>query len=241
VTFHHPVYSTTGTRNNPVVRDQWGPLFEKYGVDLVLQGHDHSYGRGNKVANRRSTTVHNGVAYVVSVSGGKMYELNNGENWTGNAAEVRSTYENGQLYQMIDVSGDSIRYEARFANGEHHDGFTVRKNAKGERTVNDFRTAENTVGEQVVLDRTIVEQKGKVRVSAYGYDPGEKVSVYLPTAKQDGNGGQRAFVGYRTADELGRVDYRLELPPWAKRGNTYRLYLQSEHQKITSPVLTVTR
>ncbi len=42
VTFHHPVYSNTGTRNNPVVRAQWGPLFEKYGVDLVLQGHDHS-------------------------------------------------------------------------------------------------------------------------------------------------------------------------------------------------------
>ena len=74
VTFHHPVYSTTGTRNNPNVRGQWGPLFEKYGVDLVLQGHDHSYGRGNVATARKSSTVHNGTVYVVSVSGGKMYD-----------------------------------------------------------------------------------------------------------------------------------------------------------------------
>ncbi|SCL28790.1 Purple acid Phosphatase, N-terminal domain [Micromonospora pallida] len=135
VTFHHPVYSTTGTRNNPNVRNQWGPLFEKYGVDLVLQGHDHSYGRGNKVENSLSAQVHKGVTYVVSVSGGKMYELNGGVNWTGNGAEVRSSAQDVQLYQMIDVEANQIRFEARYANGEHHDGFVIRKNDQGKKTV----------------------------------------------------------------------------------------------------------
>ncbi|GAA2069857.1 purple acid phosphatase family protein [Actinomadura alba] len=138
VTFHHPVYSTTGTRNNPNVRAQWGPLFEKYGVDLVLQGHDHSYGRGNVKTARKSTMVHNGVSYVVSVSGGKMYDLNGGVNWTGNGAEVVSSSENTQLYQLIDVSSDQIRFEARYANGEHHDGFLIRKNDAGKRTVHEI-------------------------------------------------------------------------------------------------------
>jgi hypothetical protein len=239
VTFHHPVYSTTGTRNNPNVRNQWGPLFEKYGVDLVLQGHDHSYGRGDKVENRRSVTVHSGVTYVVSVSGGKMYELNNGENWTGNGAEVRSTSQDTQLYQMIDVEADTIRFESRFANGQHHDGFLIRKNAKGERTVNDIRTPENTVGEQVTVDKTTVRHGDRVAVSAYGYDPGERVAVYLRRA--DARGARPELVGYQTADELGRVATSIRVPSWTRRGGTYVFYLESKNQKITSPVLTVTR
>ncbi|MEU0479465.1 metallophosphoesterase family protein [Streptosporangium sp. NPDC006013] len=241
VTFHHPVYSTTGTRNNPAVRGQWGPLFEKYGVDLVLQGHDHSYGRGNVATARKSVTVNNGVAYVVSVSGGKMYALNNGENWTGNGAEVVSKSQNTQLYQLIDIEADKITFEARYANGEHHDGFVVRKNNKGERTVNEVRTAENTVGEQVTVDKTAVEHRGELTISAYGYDPAERVSVSMQKAG-DGNpgkGNDNISIGTQEADELGRLTYTFRVPSNLKKGETYVVYLDSANQKITSPAVTV--
>ncbi|BCJ69944.1 purple acid phosphatase family protein [Polymorphospora rubra] len=240
VTFHHPVYSTTGSRNNPNVRAQWGPLFEKYGVDLVLQGHDHSYGRGNLQTARKSTTVHNGVAYVVSVSGGKMYALNNGQNWTGNGAEVRSTSQNTQLYQMIDVDKDQIRFEARYANGEHHDGFIIRKNDSGERTVNDFRTPENTTGEQVEVAKTDVQQLSKLGFKAYGYDPGEDVTVYFrrTTEPEDKNGTR---IAVKKADDLGKFNYTFTLPSGAKPGDTYQVYLVSKNQQIKSPVLTITK
>ncbi|WP_211266944.1 metallophosphoesterase family protein [Nonomuraea candida] len=243
VTFHHPVYSTTGTRNNPNVRAQWAPLFEKYGVDLVLQGHDHSYGRGNPVSARKSATVHNGVPYVVSVSGGKMYALNGGENWTGNGAEVRSTSQNTQLYQLIDVTKDTITFEARYANGEHHDGFVIRKNDKGERTVNDLRTAENTVGEQVTVDKTSVRRLETVKVSAYGYDPGERVAVWWRARGDDSGrrGRDGALIGYEKADELGRVEETVRVPVLVKRGGVYEVYLDSQNQKITSPAITVTK
>ncbi|GII54946.1 hypothetical protein Pth03_33350 [Planotetraspora thailandica] len=247
VTFHHPVYSNTGTRNNPNVRNQWGPLLEKYGVDLVLQGHDHSYGRGNLATARKSATVHNGVAYVVSVSGGKMYELNGGVNWTGNGAEVSSSSENTQLYQLIDVSENQIRFEARYANGEHHDGFLIRKNGKGEKTVNEIRTPENTVGQQVTVDKTSVRSRDHLKVSAYGYDPAEKVAVYLREADADektkGHGHHKdpILVGFRRADELGRLITTVDVPSSARRGETYEVYLSSRHQKITSPVITVTK
>ncbi|GLW11034.1 hypothetical protein Misp01_61620 [Microtetraspora sp. NBRC 13810] len=256
VTFHHPVYSTTGTRNNPVVRAQWGPLFEKYGVDLVLQGHDHSYGRGNTQAARKSASVHNGVVYVVSVSGGKMYELNGGVNWTGNGAEVRSSMQDTQLYQLIDVESGTLRFEARYANGEHHDGFLVRKNAKGERTVNEIRTPENTVGDQVIVDKTTVSTRDSLKVSAFGYDPGETAKVYLrevdeEDVRADARGGRghdhghdhgkdRAIeLGSRRADELGRLEYSFRLPGNVRRGNTYEVYVESANLKITSPVITV--
>ncbi|MEM8736798.1 MAG: metallophosphoesterase family protein, partial [Planctomycetota bacterium] len=44
-TFHHPMYSTGKGRDNPELRTLWKPIFDRYRVDLVLQGHDHTYGR----------------------------------------------------------------------------------------------------------------------------------------------------------------------------------------------------
>ena len=70
VFFHHPAYSN-GFFNSPeaprkehvVVADYYVPLFEKYKVDLVLNGHVHIYERSYK----------NGVNYVtVGPAGGKM-------------------------------------------------------------------------------------------------------------------------------------------------------------------------
>ncbi|WP_228447079.1 purple acid phosphatase family protein [Streptomyces paludis] len=240
VTFHHPVYSTTGSRNNAAVRDQWGPLFEKYGVDLVLQGHDHSYGRGNKTENRKSVTTHNGVTYVVSVSGGKMYALNNGANWTGNGAEPVANSERTQLYQLIDVEKDQLRFEARYANGEHFDGFTVRKNAKGEKTVNEIRTPENSVGEHVTVDKTKVSNRlGTVDVSAFGYDPGESATVSM--RRTDGKKVILQLpIGVAKADELGRLRHTARLNPLTMPKGTYVIHLESKNQKITSPVITVT-
>ncbi|MEM7478657.1 MAG: metallophosphoesterase family protein, partial [Planctomycetota bacterium] len=43
--FHHPVFSTGRDRDNAELRKRWKPIFDKYQVDLVLQGHDHTYGR----------------------------------------------------------------------------------------------------------------------------------------------------------------------------------------------------
>ena len=42
VTFHHPIYSASARRDNPALREAWKPIMDKHGVDLVLQGHDHS-------------------------------------------------------------------------------------------------------------------------------------------------------------------------------------------------------
>ena len=56
VTMHHPVYSTKPSRDNPAIRDLLQPLFEKHGVDLVLQGHDHAYGRTTRMRHPGGST-----------------------------------------------------------------------------------------------------------------------------------------------------------------------------------------
>lgn len=107
--------------------------------------------------------------------------------------------------------------------------------------MNEIRTAENTVGEQVAVDKTTVKRRGSLNVSAYGYDPAERVSVRLRGAEGDhGHGKREIEIGQARADELGRLSYHLHLPPHVKHG-TYVVYLESQNQKITSPVITVTK
>ena len=66
VAFHHPPYTCGGHLGSAAVRRSWVPLFERYGVRLVLSGHDHNYQRFER----------NGVTYVVNGGGGaRLYPL----------------------------------------------------------------------------------------------------------------------------------------------------------------------
>lgn len=129
VTFHHPVFSTREGHDNPELRTAWMPILEDHGVDLVMQGHDHTYGRGN-LATGQTRRSPGGTVYAVSVSGPKMYEASE-ENWTGNGAEAHAIVENTQLFQVISVDGQKLTYHARTATGEMADAFTLRKRDDG--------------------------------------------------------------------------------------------------------------
>lgn len=121
VTFHHPLYSTKEGRDNKELRELWKPLFDTYAVDLVLQGHDHTYGRGsNKPVGLSTRADEVGPVYVVSVSGPKMYKLTD-KVWFDRGAE------NTQLYQVISVKGDTLAYKAFTATGELYDAFDLIK------------------------------------------------------------------------------------------------------------------
>ncbi len=124
VSHHHPVYSAAPGRDNAELRHAWQPLYDKYKVDLVLQGHDHAYLRTElrsyeNVPTGAAARSPAGTMYVVSVSGPKMYSK-------GVAPGVRRAH-NTQLYQVITVAGDELKYQAKTATGELYDGFTLKK------------------------------------------------------------------------------------------------------------------
>ena len=98
VAFHHPVFSVAGDRDNPALREAWKPLFDKYGVDLVLTGHDHTYGRGENLIDGGPRRDDAGTVYVVSVSGPSMNEVGKERTW------ATRTGANLQLYQVVTVS-----------------------------------------------------------------------------------------------------------------------------------------
>ncbi len=125
VTYHHPMFSTRDGRDNPELRVHWKPLFERYGVDLVLQGHDHAYGRGDNLDAGARAGSAGGPIYVVSVSGPKMYELGPNSSWADRRAE------NTQLYQVIHIDADRLRFEARTVAGQSYDSFELVKQANG--------------------------------------------------------------------------------------------------------------
>ncbi len=125
LTLHQPFYSTKESRDNPQIRRAFMPLVEKYGVDLLLQGHDHAYGRGMLAAGE-STPGNTGTMYVVSVSGPKMYEVGEAKSW------MQKQGENTQLYQVIDIEGDTLHFNTYTVTGELFDSFRLDKNNNGD-------------------------------------------------------------------------------------------------------------
>ncbi|MEC3880602.1 metallophosphoesterase family protein [Parapedobacter sp. 10938] len=122
LTFHHPIYSPKGTRDNKRMRETFKPLFDRYGVDLVLQGHDHTYARGMDKIPMDDNGKTSGTMYVVSVSGPKM---------TGSHVEKKSWMDRSaiytQLFQIIDVSPQKLSFKAYLATGELYDAFDLIK------------------------------------------------------------------------------------------------------------------
>ena len=125
VTFHHPVYSAANHDDNKELRQLWQPLFEKYGVDLVLTGHEHSYTRGQANKGNKAS----GTVYVVSISGGNMYYFKE-KPWATYNATLQRKGENTQLFQVVTVSNNKMEFKAYTATGELYDAFDLEKKEK---------------------------------------------------------------------------------------------------------------
>lgn len=123
VAMHQPLYSMGRERDDRKTRDAFLPLIDKYGVDLVLTGHDHVYSRSYKLKNNTVVSAdEKGTVYVVSVSGSKGYVLN-----PKYRDLMAKTGENVQLFQTISIDGQKLKYKSYTATGELYDSFELKK------------------------------------------------------------------------------------------------------------------
>jgi hypothetical protein len=145
--FHHPIYTGCNkNRDNKAIRDAWNPLFNQYQVDIILTGHDHTYARGHSPEQKTlSASARTGPVYVVSVSGPKLYQVNQNR-WMDRAAE------NTQLYQIISIDNNILDYKAYTVIGELYDAFQIKMDENGHKTFIELqppnfpeRTLENTL------------------------------------------------------------------------------------------------
>ncbi|MGW7405858.1 purple acid phosphatase family protein [Streptomyces sp. NPDC054833] len=102
VFFHHCAYCTsTAHASEGGVRQEWVPLFDKYQVDLVINGHNHQYERtdvikGNEVTKKlpiggTAYSDTEGVVYVTAGAAGRsLYAFSAPDSYEGHEHEVDS-------------------------------------------------------------------------------------------------------------------------------------------------------
>jgi 3',5'-cyclic AMP phosphodiesterase CpdA len=142
-TFHHPVFSSGRERDDKRRRDILLPVLKKHDVDLVLQGHDHTYARGStpqtpeRVSGAQAGARSTGPMFVNSVAGPKQYKFRE-EGWSDYAEHgvvLDRKAENTQFFQVIRIDGEDLAYEAWTVDGRLYDSFGMKKDRAGKRLV----------------------------------------------------------------------------------------------------------
>jgi hypothetical protein len=108
--FHRSPYTSEYEGSEELhIRENLTPLFEKYGVDLVLSGHNHNYQRSKA----------NGIIYIVTGGGGG--DLSNDIE----PDEYLIYHKTAYHLLNIRIEGDRLRGEAMKPDGEVFDTFTI--------------------------------------------------------------------------------------------------------------------
>ncbi|GIF22363.1 hypothetical protein BJ973_002685 [Actinoplanes tereljensis] len=125
VFFHYCAFSTTTSHaSDGAVRNMWVPLFDKYAVDLVVNGHNHVYERADVIKHGRAkrtpigSTVHpasDGTTYITAGAGGRgLYEFDSHDSYAGrekDREEIRSYVWNAAGDRVHEtVSWSRVRY-----------------------------------------------------------------------------------------------------------------------------------
>lgn len=130
---HQPIFSAGKDRDHAAMREVLMPIYQDAGVDLVLQGHDHYYSRTHKIYDGKVVdSAGKGVVYVTSVCGSKMYPRNS--KFEHLMAVMKGDI---QLYQVVEIDHDELRFRAYAVGGELVDSFDLRKAVDGTTTLVD--------------------------------------------------------------------------------------------------------
>lgn len=112
--FHHALYSSAGAHGSQVdLQLVLEPIFVKYGVDVVFQGHDHTYERIKPQKN---------IYYFVEGSSGK---LRPGDLRKTGLTEVG--FDRDQTFMMVEVDDDELYFQTIARSGKTIDSGTLRQ------------------------------------------------------------------------------------------------------------------
>lgn len=117
VVMHHPVYALANDNVSAKVYDEWRPIFEADGVDLVLCGHQHVYARSYPLT-AGSIDYSSGVTYVMGMSGQKFYSS------ADETKQERVVYSAANC-QIIRTSGDQLTLTSVDESGNEIDYCTM--------------------------------------------------------------------------------------------------------------------
>src|SRR5690606_7540105 len=118
--FHFPPYNSIEFYQDII--DEWGPLFDRYHVDMVISGHFHYYLRTKPLrAGEIAASPAEGTIYLMSVgTTGKNKEMK-----PADYAQVQ--FGADHLYQHIEINGKRLRYMSYDRTGSLVDSLTIVK------------------------------------------------------------------------------------------------------------------
>src|SRR5215204_355488 len=115
---HHAPYSSAKKHgSDSQLREVVEPIFLKYGVDVVLTGHDHIYER---------TKPQKGIYYFVSGAGGK---IRSGD-VKDRSPLTEKAYDRDLHFMLFEVVGDKMHFQAISRTGETIDTGVITRNRK---------------------------------------------------------------------------------------------------------------
>lgn len=131
VVAHHPLYSIRGTMDNLLQRWAFDGLIRQYGVDVVLQGHEHAYARMVSSCVGQPSAACITPVYTVSHCSPKSYRIQFNERYDRFGS-------GGRYYQLVRTKGDTLFLTARDAvDGLLYDSLFIVKEPNGTKQVVD--------------------------------------------------------------------------------------------------------
>jgi hypothetical protein len=116
--FHHPPYSSGGKHGSSSgVREVVEPIFLKYGVNAVFNGHEHFYER---------VKPQKGIYYFISGAGGK---LRPGD-VKDNSPLTEKAYDKDMSFMLLEVAGDQMHFQVITRTGETVDSGVIMNQRK---------------------------------------------------------------------------------------------------------------
>ena len=105
-------------------KKNWAPIFEQYGVDLVLVGHQHVYSRSYPMY-QGSIDYEKGVTYIMGDSGQKFYS-------SADERYSEKTIYNTSTYQVVHIDGNTMEVLTYDAGGNELDYWSASAKDRGE-------------------------------------------------------------------------------------------------------------
>ena len=116
--FHHPLYSD-GRFHGPDVdlRNQLMPIFEKYGVNVVMSGHDHVYERFKPESGI--------YFFLVGNSGELRYH-----NLRHDSDIMAAGFDTDRTFMLVEIAGDKLYFQTITRTGQTVDSGVLQKQPK---------------------------------------------------------------------------------------------------------------
>ena len=116
--FHHPLYSHTRDHGADTdLRKLIEPLMDKYGVELVLAGHEHSYQR---------MRPQKGITYITLGNSGQLRPHN-----LKASADIEKGFESDNAFGLFEIAGDELYFQIVSRTGETVDFGVIKAKEAG--------------------------------------------------------------------------------------------------------------